>query len=54
MKEKLIRVDGTYFTEIDAYLKDGWTINSISACAAFGDCSVTKSYCYVHLIKVEL
>lgn len=51
MQEKLIRVDNSCFDELDTYLKEGWTIKSISACAAIGDCSATKSYCYVHLIK---
>lgn len=51
MQEKLIRVDGSYCDELEPYLKEGWTIKSISACAAIGDCSATKSFCYVHLIK---
>lgn len=50
-KEKLIRVDNSCFDELDTYLSNGWIIKSISACAAIGDCSATKSYCYVHLIK---
>lgn len=54
MKEKLIRVTSSCFDELDTYLKEGWTIKSISACAAIGDCSATKSYCYVHLIKYLL
>ena len=51
MKEKLIRVNSSDFDELESYLKEGWTISSISACATIGDCSVTRSYCYVHLIK---
>ena len=51
MKEKLIRVANSDFKELDTYLSDGWIISSISACAAIGDCSATKSYCYVHLTK---
>lgn len=54
MKEKLIRVEGHNCDELDTYLKEGWTIKSISACAAVGDCSATKSFCYVHLIKYLL
>ena len=54
MKEKLIRVTSSYFDELDTYLKEGWTIKSISACAAIGDCRATKSYCYVHLVKYLL
>ena len=50
-KEKLIRVDSSCFDELDTYLANGWIIKSISACAAVGDCSATKSFCYVHLIK---
>lgn len=51
IKEKLIRVNNSSFDELDNYLSNGWIIKSISACAAIGDCSATKSYCYVHLIK---
>ena len=52
-KEKLIRVAGSCFDELDTYLSNGWVIRYISACAAVGDCSATKSYCYVHLIKED-